>query len=204
MTYTKLFLYGGVALLIGCLSHTRADGSDTGPQDTGPQDSRVSELDVQVEGRQHHERFVGLWNVEQNTHALFESTFYSFQSDGTIVTGSSFPSDCSGHLAQHCVTGSVANCRPSAGVFCQAEVSCVFGDEWHSINDSLLVIRGICSDGRAREIRLAFSPDSSRNTTSGGDAVLMSVGGENNWSHDNWEWSFRKCAPGTTERNCVP
>ena len=66
------------------------------------------------EPREHDERFVGLWAVTQPYHALYEQTLYWFHGDGRLEVGPSIPSDCSGHLSRHCVTGSVANCTPAA------------------------------------------------------------------------------------------
>lgn len=150
--------------------------------------------------REHDPRFHGWWAVEQPFHALYEVTFYDFRPDGELVLGPSEPSDCSGHLARHCVTGSVARC---VGAGCESELTCVFGQQWWSEGASRLVIVGECSDQRAREIVIAVDEDASSNTSFGGaGGTLLSVGGELGWSHDNWDWSFRKCAPGTDPASC--
>jgi hypothetical protein len=138
---------------------------------------------------EHDPQFQGWWIVDQPFHALYESTLYEFQPDGTLVTGASNPNDCSGHLAAHCVTGSVANCVPTNGVdHCEGAVSCVFGTEWHSLDSTHVSIAGTCSDGQARDIEIEMTAD----------PQVLSVGGQTGWSHDNWAWSFRKCADSTT------
>jgi hypothetical protein len=143
-----------------------------------------------------------LWAVTQPYHALYEQTHYTFRGDGALVTGASVPSDCSGHLSEHCVTGSVANCVPAPGEGrCAATLSCVFGTSWHSVDSATLVIAGDCSDGTARPITIAFNPDSSGNAGFGADATLVNVAGDTNWSHDNWDWAFQKCDDGV-EATC--
>lgn len=131
-------------------------------------------------GREHHAALVGTWVVDQPNHALYESTHYELHADGAVTVGVSFPDDCSGHLSEHCVTGSVARCA-AGGQGCDA-TSCVFGSEWWSDGPSTLVIAGECSDGVARPIAIDLAT-----------AAVLSVGGETGWSHDNWDWAFRKC-----------
>lgn len=159
-----------------------------------------------IDERAHNERFIGLWVVEQPTHALYEATYYDFMADGTLITGSSIPGDCSGHLSRHCVTGSVANCVPDPATgWCESDLTCVFGDTWYSLDSSTLIIIGACSDDRPREILFAFSEDPSLDTEWGGaGAALVSVGSETSWTHDNWPWAFRRCPAGTDESTCPP
>ena len=157
------------------------------------------------EKHERAERFVGLWAVEQNTHALYEVTFYDFRSNGRLVEGSSYPQGCTGHLSQHCVTGSVANCVPAkAGERCQGLLTCVFGDRWHSLDASTLVILSNCSDGRVRELLFSFNSDISANAShsGGAGATLISVDGASGWSHDNWPWQFRRCPDRADETSC--
>jgi hypothetical protein len=147
----------------------------------------------------HDQRFVGLWAVTQPYHALYEQTHYWFNADGSLAAGDSIPNDCSGHLSEHCVTGSVANCKPPPGEFtCTSTVSCVFGSGWGSVDASTLVIEGVCSDSAPRLITLAFNPDSSMNAGFGANATLTDVDGDAIWSHDNWDWAFQKCPDGVT------
>lgn len=152
------------------------------------------------EDRERDPRFIGWWVVEQPTHALYEATHYDFRADGQVVLGASVPDDCSGHLARHCVTGSVANCVPrTPSESCESELTCVFGSEWWSAGASHLVILGNCSDGGARPIVIEMTSDPSSNTSWGGaGGRLISVDGEPSWSHDNWDWAFRKCPSGAT------
>ncbi len=153
---------------------------------------------------EHDARFTGLWAVEQPFHALYEVTHYDFQADGTLVTLASWPGDCSGHLSQHCVTGSVANCVPDQNTWrCESGLTCLFGDRWHSLDHQTLVIEGECSDGVVRDIVLGFSPDASGNAAYGAEAVLETVDGDDAWSHDNWDWAFRKCAIDQDELACT-
>ncbi len=148
--------------------------------------------------RAHHERFVGWWAVEQPTHALYEVTYYLFEEDGTLSEGSSLPPDCGTHLERHCVTGSVGRCESRMA---ECEPTCVFGDAWYSLDASTLVIAGRCSDDISREIRLSFSEDASRNA-SGAPVEVVSVGQETGWVHDNWDWYFRRCPPGSDDATC--
>ncbi len=150
---------------------------------------------------EHADRFVGLWAVTQPYHALYEQTHYWFRADGRLDVGASIPDDCTGHLGRHCVTGSVANCVPESPAqgSCTSDLTCVFGSQWYSLDASTLVIIGDCSDGLARPIRFAFNPDSSGNAGFGANATLISVAGDSNWSHDNWEWAFQKCTDGNEE-----
>ena len=148
------------------------------------------------EPREHDPRFHGWWAVEQPYHALYEVTHYEFRADGRLVTGTSIPADCSGHLSRHCVTGSVANC---VGNGCTSELTCVFGATWHSLDAHHLVIEGRCSDGRARDIVIELAVDASSNTELGGaGGTLVSVDGEAGWTHDSFAWAFRKCPAGAS------
>ena len=150
----------------------------------------------------HDARFVGLWAVTQPYHALYEQTHYWFNASGSLVAGASEPAGCTGHLSEHCVTGSVANCKPvPPETTCTATVTCVFGNAWGSIDAATLVIAGDCSDGVVRPITLAFNPDSSMNAGFGANATIASVDGDPNWYHDNWEWAFQKCPDGV-EATC--
>jgi hypothetical protein len=172
---------------LACACTNYAGGSD--PQDPPP-------------AREHDDRFVGLWALTQPYHALYEQTHYWFHADGQLITGGSEPADCTGHLSEHCVTGSVANCVPPAGQFrCTSTLTCVFGSEWFSLDSATLVIAGDCSDGLSRPITLAFNPDASMNSEFGANAMLVSVGGDANWSHDNWDWAFQSCPDGV-EATC--
>ena len=54
--------------------------------------------------REQDARFVGMWLVDQPTHALYEATYYTFEASGALRTGSSTPAGCTSHLSQHCVT----------------------------------------------------------------------------------------------------
>ncbi len=145
--------------------------------------------------REHDARFIGLWAVEQPQHALYEVTYYRFGGDGSLDDLESFPANCTGHLSEHCVTGSVANCVPDPQMGpCIGDTTCVFGNEWFSRGSSTLVIVGECSDAVAREIVIEMNADPSSNTSFGGaGGTLVSVGGSSTWSHDNWDWAFRKC-----------
>lgn len=142
--------------------------------------------------------------MAQPWHARFEITFYDFHADGTLVTGSSDPPDCTGALQQHCVTGSVANCVPNDPRACEGALSCVFGEEWHSLGADVLAIVGACSDGTPREIRLAFDHDPALDSdkTEPRNIPVLSVDGDPNWSHDNFEWLFYKCPAGTDATRC--
>lgn len=177
-----------VSLLAAC-----SGGSD----DPDPPDPPV---------REHHARFVGLWAVEQPTHALYEVTYYDLRADGTVGVGPSVPADCTGHLERHCVTGSVARCVPAQpGERCEADLTCTFGETWWSLGANRLVIVGDCADGVAREIAIDLRDDASANSEwSGAGGTLVTVGGEAGWSHDNWEWGFRKCPAGTGPDDCYP
>lgn len=165
-----------------------------------------SPADVDAPVAEHHARFVGLWALEQPEHALYEVTYYALAADGAVTIGPSEPADCSGHLARHCVTGSVARCTPEApGETCAGAPTCVIGDRWHSAGDHVVVFAGVCSDGVARDLAIELAADASHDTAWGGaGGTLLTVGGEPGWSHDNWTWAFRKCPTGTTPATCHP
>jgi hypothetical protein len=171
---------------------------------SGPGEPPV--IEPPAEPREHDARFVGLWAVEQPFHALYEVTHYDFGGDGSLRAVVSDPADCSGHLSQHCVTGSVASCLPTPETpRCAGEITCVFGDQWFSRGASTLVVVGDCSDATAREIVIAMAADPASNTRWGGaGGTLVTVGGEAGWSHDNWDWAFRKCQTGTDPTSCLP
>src|SRR5687767_10090545 len=78
---------------------------------SGPADPVDPPIDPPVP-REHDARFIGLWAVEQPLHAAYEVTYYDFGSDGSLRAVVSEPADCTGHLGEHCVTGSVADCVP--------------------------------------------------------------------------------------------
>lgn len=191
-----------LALALASLASACSGGAGPG----GDPDA-ASPVDAAVDAPgEHHARFVGLWAVEQPSHALYEVTYYDLAADGRVTVGPSDPPDCTAHLERHCVTGSVARCTPAEpGGFCQGAPTCLFGDRWHSQGERVLVFAGVCSDQVARDIVIQLEPDTGGNTGWGGaGGTLVSVGGETGWSHDNWPWAFRKCPPGTTPVTCFP
>ena len=165
-------------------------GGDGAAAVDAPVDERAPEL-------------VGLWVVEQPFHALYERTFYRLDADGAVAIGPSEPADCTGHLARHCVTGSVANCLPRfPEETCVGTPTCVFGARWRSAGPRVMILDGVCDDGVARPIALQLSA-AAVGDPDGGLVTVLTVGGEPGWSHDNWVWSFRKCPPGTTPETCA-
>ena len=171
-----------------------ACGSNTPPGGAG-------ERDADADGdaaRNHDQRFIGLWLVDQPGHALYEGTFYELLSDGTLSTGASTGTSTSA------VTGSVANCLPDATQgWCESELTCIFGSQWHSVDASTLVIVADCSDDISRDIVVSFNDDASSDSEWGGaGAMLISVDSETNWSHNNFPWEFRRCPDGTDESTC--
>lgn len=155
---------------------------------------------------EHAARFVGLWALEQPNHALYEVTYYRLDGDGAVTIGPSEPADCSGHLARHCVTGSVAACLPPPETeHCTGAPTCVIGGRWRSASDRIVVFAGVCDDGVARELAIELAADPSHDTGWGGaGGTLLTVGGQPGWSHDNWTWAFRKCPAGTGPTSCIP
>lgn len=165
------------------------------PQDSDTEQVQDVDTDTEEQTAQHDARFVGLWAVEQPFHAAYEVTYYDFQADGTLVVGDSYPSNCLGHLDPTCVTGSVANCvsEPTT-MWCETDLTCVFGERWRSEDSQTLVIEGLCSDDVVRDIVLELDRDSSQNSEFAMEpTTLLSVGGQTDWSHNNWDWAFRKC-----------
>lgn len=149
-------------------------------------------------------RFVGLWMVEQPFHAAYERTFYRLDADGTVAIGPSDPTDCTGHLERHCVTGSVAFCLPRFPEdTCRGTPTCVFGARWRSAGPRVVIFDGVCDDGVARPIALELDATPG-DDVEGGPAAVLTVGDEAGWSHDNWAWWFRKCPTGTTTATCAP
>lgn len=193
-----------VITLFGCGGKTDDDalggsGVPSAPEDRpsdGPSQAPPVGPSRPPSAREHDPRLVGLWLVAQPFHAAYEHTFYELDADGTLRTGSSEPPNCQGHLAKHCVTGSVANCRSDDGDHCESALTCVFGDSWYS-QEGRLGIMGKCSDGTPRTIWIGFGKN-----VSGKGAFLESVDGSTDWSHDNFDWAFRRCEPGATEQTC--
>jgi hypothetical protein len=133
---------------------------------------------------ERNERFVGTWIVEQPYHALYEATVYQLRADGTVELGATYTAN---ELAPDYVTGSVAD--PKSGVACR------FAGSWYSVDEATLVVDGNCSDGRYREIVLGFADTPEQNTVDA-DVVVLSVGGEDGWLHDDWTWRWRRCDAG--------
>lgn len=127
------------------------------------------------------ERFEGVWIVEQPYHAGYEATVYQLHASGTVETG---PTYTVSDLAPDYVTGTVTD--PRAGV------RCVLAGQWYSVDDATLVIDGDCSDGRFREIVLGFGANPASNAIDA-EVVVVSVGGEDGWTHDDWRWRWRQC-----------
>jgi hypothetical protein len=190
------------SLLLGCTPGSPGPpGPGPGPADPGgdapssdPDLGSAPDLAPLSDLPQGNGRFVGLWLVDQPTHALYELTFYELRADGVLRTGRADPPGCTGHLRKHCVTGSVASADMAR--------SCVFSDRWSAPDERTLVIRGRCSDGKDRDIALDFTSPPARDGTSGADVEVKTVGGETGWVHDNWPWRFLRCAPGETEITC--
>ncbi len=162
------------------------------------------ERDKPAPDAQHDSRFVGLWAVEYPTNAQFVATFYEFGSDGTLAVSGSNINDCSWVSSEQCVTGSVSNCTQNTSSSCAQSTSCVFGNEWHSLSSTRLVIMGTCSDGQIREILLGFNEDSSSNSApNGAMATLLSVDNETDWMFPPIDPLFRKCPDGIDESACA-
>jgi hypothetical protein len=134
---------------------------------------------------QHHPHFVGLWRVDQPTHALYEATLYDFQPDGELIVVKTFTL---GGYEDDYVTGTVA----------RLDVVCRFGSRWHSLSDQHLIIQGDCLDGVRREIELSLSPVLGTETF---DAEIVSVAGESGWTHQDWAWSWARCS---SREICLP
>lgn len=132
-------------------------------------------------------RFVGVWIVEQPYHALYEATVYRLHRGGAIEVG---PTYTASELAGDYVTGSVAD--PESGV------RCVLAGQWRSVDEATLIVDGNCNDGRYREIALGFDEHAAGNAVDA-EVVVLSVGGEDGWVHDDWRWRWRQCAAPTIE-----
>jgi hypothetical protein len=135
------------------------------------------------------QRFVGTWMVEHPYHATYEGSVYGFEPDGSLLANETFTID---DLGDEYVTGSVGD--PQSGIRCS------FAHRWYSTDDATLVIDGNCSDGKYREIMLGFADDPTANTIDA-DVVVVSVGGEDGWSHEDWQWRWRRCE---SVASCVP
>lgn len=147
-------------------------------------------------GPQHHQRFVGLWLVDQPYHAGYEATYYSLAADGTVSVADSYTIGGIGPPSPYS-TGVVA---PSWG----DPLRCEFGAAWHSISESRLMIETTCTDGVARTAELSFLSEAARNGMDLGAKVsLVSVGGQSGWIHPDAQWRFKKCPPDVgTPRSC--
>jgi hypothetical protein len=129
------------------------------------------------------ERFVGRWFVEESVpRGGYNASTYELSPDGRVVLTWSFDERFPlGHVVR-----------------ASDDIRCEFGVSWRSYGDDELAIDGDCSDGRAREIVIAFTNPAATNTVST-DVELASVGGEDGWEPPQFGWSFRKC---TADESC--
>jgi hypothetical protein len=131
-------------------------------------------------------RFVGAWLVEQPFHAGYEASWYHFHDDGTLQ----HLRDCA--FGGEVPTGFVTDASGS--------VRCEFADRWSASDAETLAIAGACSDAREREIVLHFPADTSANATGQPAIEVISVGGESDWGHFQWDWVWQRCGAG----DCTP
>jgi hypothetical protein len=129
---------------------------------------------------EHAARFVGLWMVDQPTHAGYESSYFELEASGRVRPAGSWGGS---------PTATVA---PASG----GALLCEFGAAWHSVGTTL-IIDGVCTDGVARPIALQFLTPASQNSDSA-EVSIDSVGGAPGWVHPGWPWRLRKCPAGTT------
>jgi hypothetical protein len=142
-------------------------------------------------------RFVGLWLVDQPCHALYEATYYAFDAQGGLSIVDSVG------LAPGEQTGLVTDCpQTTPPTFCESPLRCVFGDRWHSLGPTRLFVKGECNDGTTRAIQIGFTPEVQPVHACGGEGELLDVDGDIEWMHWGFEWSWRKCAEGTTPASC--
>jgi hypothetical protein len=119
------------------------------------------------------DRFSGQWLVDQPYHAGYEATFYQMHEGGSLT-----------------MENSVWNTEPTGTVYNpDSNLSCRFGDRWHSPNSATLAIAGECDDAIAREIVLGFSADPA-NDSNDARAFVISVDGDPGWYHNQSEWRF--------------
>ena len=128
---------------------------------------------------QHDERFVGQWLVhEVEPHALYSASLFLFGGTGGLRQtwdAGFYPQATHGYVRS-----------PDSSVIC------AFGSSWESRAAATVILAGVCTDGRARDIRLAFPADTQLDRT---DVTpeIVSVGGETDWLPPLWGWAFRKC-----------
>lgn len=127
--------------------------------------------------------FAGHWVVDQPAHAGYEATLYHFRDDGLLDEVRSLQQG-SGKVP----TGRVARCESRTEHCVEWGVECIFSDSWRS-RETVLFVTSQCSDGVVREVELRFSDDLSNSFL----LPEISVNGEENWEHNDFDWSWRKC-----------
>ena len=119
--------------------------------------------------------FEGLWVIDQPSHGLYEATLYELAAGGELSALEAMPLGY--------VTGTVAN---SAG-----SVRCQFAGQWRSLGERSLELDATCDDATPRTVQLQLPAD--QDVTTGVVPDVLSVGGETDWDHHDWPWSWRKC-----------
>lgn len=133
-----------------------------------------------------HQRFVGEWMIDQPFHATYEASWYLFHDSGELE-----------HLRDCAFGGQI----PTGWVSDASEqVRCDFARSWSAPDADTLVITGACSDGRDRDIVLAFPADTTGNATGLVTIAVVEVGGEDGWLHAHFDWAWQRCA----EQSCEP
>lgn len=134
-------------------------------------------------------RFIGEWMIDQPAHAGYEASTYTFSADGSVGARSL----CVFGGPPDLMTGFVQ--APSGGL------SCAFAEGWRSDGPDTLIVDATCTDGRPRDVHLAFPSDPSRN----GVEVLpevVAVDGEPGWAHDFPTWRWARCEGGVCPSLC--
>jgi hypothetical protein len=131
---------------------------------------------------EHAARFVGDWDITFTTNRD-SSAVFTLAVSGAIEVGRHGTGTPLEAIAE----------KPGAAVLCGV------GGRWHSAGPSTLVLDGVCSDGVARDVWIAFPMDASSNGTSDLHVAVVSVGAEGGWraTELNGPWQLRRCpSPG--------
>jgi hypothetical protein len=157
--------------------------------DFGNRDAASSEPDADAGApREDNPLFLGLWVVEQPSHALYEATLYELLPSGELVEHDTYLLGAAPY--QGYVTGTVANADSS--------VRCDFHSRWTSAGARQLELGSECTDAQSRAVQLSF-PDGDPAT--GLVPTVDSVGGESGWAHRYFRWTWRM---GPDLNDCMP
>jgi hypothetical protein len=176
------------------------------PTTTPPEEPGGDPVEPPPPAQAFPDAIVGLWLVDQPYHAGYEASWYDFKADGSLVEvksesfGHEVPTGTVGRCEEwspqnddHCAEfDNAGECMEYYPRYCTiwSEESCTFGDAWWATAAGSLTIASVCNDGTERDIVFDMA------ALLEGDAeapLVVSVGGEEGWFHNMWDWRWLRC-----------